>query len=112
MICAEKGNRVRQIEESEIQKYVEQGYTITDGKGTVIKETVPTDLNSLKLAYVQHINEIAVLKGKIDILAKELENAKKAASKVKSEKVEKSDEETVASPSTTGTRKRTTKSEK
>ena len=81
MIYAEKGNRVKQIREDEVDKYANQGYMIKDGTGTVIKETVPTDLNTLRLAYVQHLDEIKSLKAEISNLKEELSKAKKATPK-------------------------------
>ena len=81
MLYAEQGNRVRQIQESEIQRYVEQGYTITDGRGTVIKETVPTDMASLRTAYVEHTDEIKKLKAQIATLETELALVKSTKAK-------------------------------
>lgn len=62
MIYAERGNRVIAIREDSIQKYVEQGYMITDEFGNVIKNTIPVDVPNLKKAYVEHIKEIEALK--------------------------------------------------
>lgn len=88
MIYAEKGNKVKRIAEADIQKYVEQGFKITNGAGTVIQDTVPTDLASLKLAYTQHVQQITALKQQLEdcnqqiaILDAELATAKKAATK-------------------------------
>lgn len=77
MLYAERGNRVKQISEQDIPKYVEQGYTITDGQGTVIKETVPTDLPSLKLAYDKHIKEIESLNKAIALRDEEIAKLQK-----------------------------------
>lgn len=77
MVYAERGNRVKQISEQDIQKYVEQGYVITDGMGTVIKETVPTDIASLKLEYNKHIAEIETLKKAIAIRDEEIAKLQK-----------------------------------
>lgn len=94
MMYAKRSNRVVQIAESEVNRYVEQGYTIVDEKGTVIKETVPTDLATLKLAYNKHIEEIKALKEENDTLKKEIESLKsKPSTKSTKAKVEK--EETV-----------------
>lgn len=76
MILAEQGNRVKQITESEIQHYVEKGWTITDGRGTVLKESVPADLPTLRLAYVEHENEIKQLKAQIATLELQIEQSK------------------------------------
>lgn len=72
MIFAEKGNRVHRINEADIQTYVEQGYTITDGMGHVIKETVPTDVPTLRLEFTRKEAEIKELKAKITELSAEI----------------------------------------
>ena len=77
MVYAERGNRVKQISEQDIQKYVEQGYIITDGRGTVIKETVPTDLSELKLEYNKHLAEIESLKQAIAVRDAEIAKLQK-----------------------------------
>ena len=65
MIYAQKGNKVKQIAEADIQRYVEQGFQITDGQGTVLRETVPTDLPTLRTSYAKHVAEIKQLKEQI-----------------------------------------------
>lgn len=89
MIYASKGNRVRQIAEPDIDRFVEKGYTIIDEKGTVIKETIPTDMATLKLAYINHIEEIANLKAEIEQLksVKAEATTKKSTKKVSEDKV-------------------------
>lgn len=72
MIYAQKGNKQRQIAESDIQTYVEQGYKIVDGHGTVLQETVPTDLPTLKTAYKQHVVEIKALKARVKELSEQV----------------------------------------
>ena len=91
MIYAEQGNRIKVIQETEIQRYVEKGYTITDGRGTVIRETVPTDMATLRLAYVDHQKEIKELKERIA----ELEQALTQAQSKKSKPVKEDNEEPV-----------------
>ena len=107
MIYAEKGNRVRQISESDVQKYVEQGYVITDGRGTVLQETIPTDLPTLRLAYKKHIEEIERLQAEIAGL-----KAQKAAKPAKAEPVVEDVADDQAKPETKSTRgKKSTKTE-
>lgn len=65
MMYAEKGNKVYSITESDIQKYLDMGCKITDGKGKVLFEGVPHDLKSLREAYQKHIAEIADLKAEM-----------------------------------------------
>ena len=61
MLYAEKGNKVKEIDESMIESCVEQGYKIVNEVGTVIKDSVPTDTASLKLAYRKHEETIKAL---------------------------------------------------
>ena len=115
MIFAERGNRVTQINESDIPHYVEQGYRIVDSMGTVLQDTVPNDLPNLKLAYKQHVEEIDKLKAKIKALESELEVAKQKTVKADKPKVEsdatvKVVEEPKSEPKAQ-TRKRTKKAE-
>ena len=105
-IYAERGNRVKTISESDIQKYVEQGYTITNGQGTVLQETVPTDVPTLRLAYKQHIDEIKRLKDEITEL--KAQKAVKPA-KVVVETEEVADDQAKPEKSTRG--KKSTKTE-
>ena len=88
MIYAERGNRVKQISESDIQKYLEQGYKITDERGAVMLESAPTDVQSLRNAYRQHVDEIKALKAQIEYLSSELAKAQ-TVSKVEEPKKEK-----------------------
>lgn len=48
-----------------VDKYMSKGYDVVDSLGNVIKEHVPNDTNSLKLAYDKHVAEIADLKKQI-----------------------------------------------
>ena len=74
MIYAESGNRVVEIHEEEIDKYVEQGYKVFDGNGNLVHDAIPKDIPNLTLAFKQHVAEINELKKRIA----ELENAKTA----------------------------------
>lgn len=71
MIYAERGNRVKEIAEQDVQKYIEQGYTITNGVGQVIQNAIPTDMASLRLAYVQNATKIKELTDTINQLKAE-----------------------------------------
>lgn len=110
MIYAEKGNRVKQIAEQDIQKYLEQGYSITNGAGEVIKTAVPTDLQVLKLAYTQNEevvnslkNEIKTLLTVIDDLKGQLDSANKALAERVTEMT--LDKEVVEKPARTRSKK-------
>lgn len=94
MIYAQKGNKLRQIAEADIDTYVAQGFKIVDEKGAVLKETVPMDIPTLRNAYATHTAEIKALRAKVAELTAQLNTIK--AKPVKAEKVEKPVEEVVA----------------
>ena len=80
MVYAEKGNRVKSIEDEHIDYYVEQGYRIVSEAGVVLQEAIPTGAPELRLAYKEHtktikaLNEtIAQLKAKVSSLESELQ---------------------------------------
>ena len=84
MIYAERGNRVKQISENDIEKYVGQGYKIVDDNGKVIKDTIPTDVTVLQTAYEKHTKAIEDLTAENTALKAELEALKaKATAEVK-----------------------------
>lgn len=62
MLYAKKSNRVQPVTESDIQYYINQGFSIIDSKGNVIAESVPEDVMSLKAAFKRHTEEIAKLR--------------------------------------------------
>ena len=76
MLYAEKGNKVKEIDESMIQSCVEQGYRIVNERGVVIQDTIPTDLASLKLAYKKHEDIIQEQKATILALQSEIQELK------------------------------------
>jgi len=89
MVYATRGNRMIQIEEYNIPRYVEQGYNITGQSGEVLQNAVPTDVQVLKQSFTQHVEEIKGLKAKIaELEAKvaELEAAKAKPAPKKAEK--------------------------
>ena len=68
MLFAEKGNRVKEIDESMIESCLQQGYRIVNAYGKVIRDTIPTDVANLKLAYTKHEETIKELKAQIEEL--------------------------------------------
>lgn len=75
-IYAERGNRVKRISEAEVQKYVEQGYKITNDYGEVVRESIPMDLATLRADYKKQLDEIKALKAQNEFLTAELANVK------------------------------------
>lgn len=83
MLYAEKGNKVKAINESQIETCVEQGYKIVNEQGVLIRDTIPTGVTELRLAYKEHEKTINALKKanaelteKIATLESELSEAK------------------------------------
>lgn len=104
MLLAEKGNKVKEINESQIESCVQQGYRIVNERGQVIQETVPTDLNSLKLAYKNNTETIKKLKAENQLLKESKESLEltvatleKELSEVKASSVKASSQSAIAS---------------
>lgn len=76
MIKVVKGNVVLRVDDSLLDFYVNKGYTAKTLAGEVIKEAVPTDVDSLRKAYIQSKGEIKALKEKINALNEEIASLK------------------------------------
>lgn len=61
MMYARKANRIRQVAEHEVEKYLDLGYDITDEAGNILKSAIPTDVSLLQKYYVEHTAKIAEL---------------------------------------------------
>jgi uncharacterized small protein (DUF1192 family) len=61
-----------------VDKYVAKGYDVLDSNGNVVKQSVPQDIESLRLAFDNHTKTIARLQDRI----KELEAELKTKSKI------------------------------
>ena len=95
MFYAERGNKVVSINEESIQKYAEQGYTILNEAGAVVKSTVPVDIPNLKKSYVEQSEKIKTLETENATLKQQIADLQ-AALAVKSAKVEKTEKAEVA----------------
>ena len=109
IIYAERGNRVKEISEQDIDKYVEQGYQIKDESGRVIKDTIPTDPQILKTAYINSRAKIESLEAEIKALKDEVARLKESANSVRSKAVETVSEPTVEEAVETPIKKRNRK---
>jgi hypothetical protein len=81
MATMKRANVILNVNEAEVQYYMDLGFNQIDDTGNVIKESIPNDLNTLKMAYTEHVNKIAELEQEIT----DLKNAKKRSKTVKSE---------------------------
>jgi len=83
MIFADKGNRIKQISESDIDKYVGQGYKIVDERGRLIQDTIPTDITVLQSAFSENKAKIKKLETENATLKQEIAELKDQLKKSK-----------------------------
>lgn len=84
MIKVVKGNVVLRVDDSLMDFYVDKGYTAKSLDGEILKEAVPTDVNSLRKAYLKCKSEIKALEAKVSALEAELASAKSQSAKSQS----------------------------
>ena len=65
MVTVRRANVILSVSYEQKQEYLNKGYDVISDNGTVLEGTVPTDVNVLKKAYVDHTNEIKELKAKL-----------------------------------------------
>lgn len=90
IVKVRRGNVILQVPKEQADEYVAKGFDIISDNGAVVKASVPSDVNILKKAYVEHLARIKELEEK-------LANKSKTTTK------------TVAEDKPKTTRKRTTK---
>ena len=75
MAIVKKANVVLEIEDEEIEKYFEKGFSVLDDSGKVIKESIPTEVAELQKL-------VADQKAIITELEEQIKNLKKVDTKV------------------------------
>ena len=80
---AKRGNKVLKITEDGVERYLGQGYTITDVNGNIVKRGTPTDSTQLAVAYAKQEETIKALQAENAVLKKELESVKAELGKAK-----------------------------
>jgi len=68
MAQVQRANVYLTIEEAEIPKYLAKGFNLLDASGRVVKQSVPTDIDTLQKAFIEHEAEISKLKSEIQAL--------------------------------------------
>ena len=89
MAIVERGNVVLEIADDDIQRYLDKGYSVTDGKGTVLQQTLVLSPGELHQIIAKKDAEIVELKKQI----KELTEQSATAEKPKRSRKTKADEE-------------------
>ena len=88
LVQVERGNVVLQVPEFDVQRFIDQGYNLTDGHGNILQASVPRDLGTLQKLYLEHTEKIRTLEDTIQKLKaqiKELKASKKLAGRKKKE---------------------------
>ena len=70
------------VPEEQRKEYLAKGFDVVDENNNVLEHTVPTDLNTLKVAYSNHIKEIDKLKSEIKKLKADLRATKKKSKEI------------------------------
>lgn len=91
LVHVERGNVVLKVPEDAVQHYMDQGYSVVDNKGNVIKASIPRDLGTLQKAFVEKSAEIEQLKAEIEQLKAEIARPKKPKKQTTTNKKEVSE---------------------
>jgi len=119
---ARRGNKLLKISEDYIDRYLGQGYSITDMNGNLIKKGVPHDTNALTAEVKKQDVEIASLKSELEAkdatigklndevasLKGKLKDAKAELDKFKSMPISAKADEPASEPKPTRKRKQAT----
>ena len=79
LVHVRHGNVFLDISPESVEKYMAKGFDIVDERGNVIKECIPSDVNSLRAAYDKHVAQIAELEKQIKELGQIIIDLKKTS---------------------------------
>ena len=79
-ITVQRANVVLDIAEDQLDYYMNQGYSVIDKAGNVIKASVPRELGTLQKAYVDNTKKIEDLEAEKVELLKQIKELKKKKS--------------------------------
>lgn len=82
---ARKANKILRISEDAIDRYMAQGYNITDEQGNLVKKGTPRDVNQLSAEYKKQEEELKSLSAENAMLKAEIKSLKAELIKVKTE---------------------------
>lgn len=82
MVTVKRANVILTIEDDEVEKYYEKGYSILDAFGNVVKEGAPKEIGALQKLLQEKESEITTLKKEIERLKAENEVLILASSQV------------------------------
>jgi predicted RNase H-like nuclease (RuvC/YqgF family) len=109
---AKRANKILRISGDSIEKYIVQGYTITDEQGNLVRKGTPHNANQLTAEYKKQEVEIASLKKENNALKEENKTLRAEVKSLKAEIVKiKSETPVSAEPKQTRKKKQTTSEE-
>lgn len=81
MVKIQRANTVLDIEDEDVERYVNLGYNVIDNRGNILREAIPNDVGVLQMAYIENRRKIEQLEKQIKELQVKLQDAKKISKK-------------------------------
>lgn len=100
-VTVRRGGSYLRIPTSAVERYMAKGYDVVDEAGNVLQGNIPNDINVLKNAYKEHIEEIKKLKEEIAQLKAEAKEEPIKHSKLFGTEVEEPTVEVIPEKKTT-----------
>lgn len=66
MAIVERGNVVLEVADDDVDRYINKGYSLTDGHGNVLRRAIPRDVGELQHLVVKYEAEIKELKKQLE----------------------------------------------
>lgn len=76
-ITVQRANVVLQIAEEQLDYYMNQGFSVIDAEGNVIKSGVPKNVGTLQKAFIDHTKRIEELEKELEALKSKPKRQKK-----------------------------------
>lgn len=78
-ITVQRANVILDVPEEWLDRYLDEGYSVIDAKGNIIRSAIPKDVGILQKAYLEHTQRIKELEEEIEQLKqKKISRQKKA----------------------------------
>lgn len=81
MVLVERGNVVLEVEDDNVQKYIDKGFSVRDAEGNILQRALPNTVGELRKLVVAQQNEIEELQEKIKALESGAEEKKRTKRK-------------------------------
>lgn len=79
MAIVERGNVVLEVADDDVQRYLDKGYSVTDGNGNILQQTKMLSPGELHQIIANKDTEIAELKEQLAKLAEKIAKADESA---------------------------------